>query len=197
MMMQETQNYSAPYLGQTISVKIDRPLHSKHPKHGFVYETNYGFVPETKAPDGEEIDAYVLGVNEPVSEFTGRCIAVIHRTNDDDDKLIIVPDGVKMSDEEIRSATLFQEQFFRSEIIRKKVYAEIGFGNDTFLSTEFETGDEEYRVPKFVMPGKITSYYFRFWIFKTVFILSTNNGFEITKKDRNKLKILFGIGGEE
>ena len=197
MMMQETQNYSAPYLGQTISVKIDRPLHSKHPKHGFVYETNYGFVPETKAPDGEEIDAYVLGISEPVDEFTGRCIAVIHRTNDDDDKLIIVPDGVRISDEEIRSATLFQEQFFKSEIIRKKVYAEIGFGNDTFLSTEFEEGSEEYRVPKFVMPGKITSYYFRFWIFKTVFILSTNNGFEITKKNRNKLKFVFGIGGDE
>ena len=78
----------------------------------------------------------------------------------------------------------------------KKVYSEIGFGNTTFLSTEFEDGNKEYRVPKFILPKKITSFYFRLWIFKKVFILSTNNGFEITKKDKNKLKILLGINGE-
>ena len=78
----------------------------------------------------------------------------------------------------------------------KKVFAEIGFGNDTFLSTEFEEGDSEYRIPKFVIPSKIKGFYFRFWIFKNVFILSTNNGFETKKKDRSKLKILFGVSGE-
>jgi len=78
----------------------------------------------------------------------------------------------------------------------KNVFAEIGFGNDTFLSTEFEDGDSEYRVPKFVIPNKILGFYFRIWIFKKVFILSTNDGFETNKKDRNKLKILFGINGE-
>lgn len=117
-MSQENKNYSKGYLKQTITIKIDRPLHSKHPKHGFVYEANYGFVPDTKAPDGEELDAYVLGIGEPVEEYTGRCIAIIHRTNDDDDKLIIVPDGIELSDEEIQKATHFQEQFFKSEIIR-------------------------------------------------------------------------------
>lgn len=78
----------------------------------------------------------------------------------------------------------------------KKVFAEIGFGNDTFVSTEFEEGDKEYRIPKFILPGGIRSLYFRFWIFKKVFILSTNHGFEIKNKDRNKVKILFGISGE-
>ena len=78
----------------------------------------------------------------------------------------------------------------------KKVFAEIGFGNDTFLSTEIEEGNSEYRIPKFIKPKKINSYYLRFWIFKKVFILSTNHGFEIKSKDRNKLKILFGISGE-
>jgi len=78
----------------------------------------------------------------------------------------------------------------------KKVFAEIGFGNDSFFSTEFEEGESEYRVPKFVMPSKIRSFYFRFWIFKKVFILSTNHGFEIVNKGRNNLKILFGVGGE-
>lgn len=78
----------------------------------------------------------------------------------------------------------------------KKVFAEIGFGNDSFFSTEFEEGDHEYRIPKLIMPGKIHSVYFRFWIFKKVFILSTNHGIEIKNKEKNRLKILFGISGE-
>lgn len=77
----------------------------------------------------------------------------------------------------------------------EKVFAEIGFGNDTFLSTEIESDNKEYRVPKFINPKIIKGYYLRFWIFKRVFILSTNSGFKIRKKDRNKLKILFGISG--
>lgn len=112
------QRESYEFIGKNVSVKIDRPLNSKHPKHGFIYEANYGYVPNTVSGDGEEIDAYVLGVDEPVQEYTGRCIAVIHRTNDDDDKLIIVPEKMNLTDEEIRSFTNFQEQFFESEIIR-------------------------------------------------------------------------------
>lgn len=112
------QRESYGFIGKNVSVRIDRPLNSKHPKHGFVYEANYGYVPNTVSGDGEELDAYVLGVNEPVQEFTGKCIAVIHRTNDDDDKLIIVPEDKNLTDEEIRQFTNFQEQFFESEIIR-------------------------------------------------------------------------------
>jgi inorganic pyrophosphatase len=107
------------FLGESLTIKIDRPLGSKHPKHGFVYEVNYGFVPGTKAPDGEEIDAYLLGVNEPVEEFTGECIAVIHRKDDDDDKLVVVSESAKeISDEEILKAVNFQEKWFDSVIIR-------------------------------------------------------------------------------
>ena len=78
----------------------------------------------------------------------------------------------------------------------KKVFTEIGFGNDTFFSTEIEDGNSEYRIPKFIKPQKISGYYFRFWIFKKVFIFSSDNGFRIAKKDKNKFKILFGISGE-
>lgn len=77
----------------------------------------------------------------------------------------------------------------------EKIFAEIGIGNDTFLSTEVENGDKEYRIPMFVKPKIIKGYYLRFWIFKSVFILSTNSGFEVTKKNKNKLKILFGVSG--
>ena len=117
--------YAEKYLGKTVAVKIDRPLGSTHPKWESKYPVNYGFVPGTKAPDGEEIDAYVLGVSGPLKEFSGRCIAVIHRTNDDDDKLVVVPEGSpEISDEEIRLATDFQEKFFKSEIIRQSNFSE-------------------------------------------------------------------------
>lgn len=107
------------YIGQTVKVEIDRPLGSKHDKFDMPYEVNYGFVPDTLSPDGEELDAYVLGVSRPIKEFIGKCIAIIHRTNDNDDKLIVVPEGFEISDEEIRTQTNFQEKWFKSVIIRK------------------------------------------------------------------------------
>ena len=107
------------YLNKQVSVKIDRPLGSKHPKHDFIYLVNYGFIPNTISGDGEELDAYVLGVNKPLESFTGEVIAIIHRTNDDDDKLIVVPKGINYTDYEIRKLTYFQEQYFESIIIRK------------------------------------------------------------------------------
>lgn len=107
------------YLGKEVEVVIDRPLGSKHPKYGFVYEANYGYILGTRAPDGEELDAYALGIEKPIESFKGKCITIIHRLNDDDDKLVVVPKSLEdMSDEEIRRATNFQEQFFQSEIIR-------------------------------------------------------------------------------
>lgn len=109
---------SADYLGKEIKIKIDRPLGTKHPKHGFIYLVNYGFVPDTVSGDGEELDCYLLGVFEPVEEYTGKCIAVIHRTDDDDDKLIVVPSDKSYSDEVIDALTEFQERFFKHEIIR-------------------------------------------------------------------------------
>ena len=111
-------SYSTPFLGQTVTVTVDRPMGSKHPKHGFLYPVNYGYIEGIEAPDGEDLDAYILGVFDSVEEFTGRCIAVIHRTDDDDDKLVVVPKGVAYSDEQIAALTEFQERFFKSVIIR-------------------------------------------------------------------------------
>ncbi|MDP2684047.1 MAG: inorganic diphosphatase, partial [bacterium] len=84
---------SLTFIGQKVNVVIDRPLGSKHPQRSFIYEVNYGYIPNTKSADGEGIDAYVLGVDKPLTKFRGTCIAVIHRTDDDDDKLIITPSG--------------------------------------------------------------------------------------------------------
>lgn len=106
------------YIGESLTIKIDREYGSKHPKHGFIYPVNYGYVPNTISGDGEELDAYLLGVFEPVKEFTGKCIAIIHRTNDNDDKLVVVPNGKEYSDDAINALTEFQEQYFEHIIIR-------------------------------------------------------------------------------
>lgn len=116
--MEKTFNNNAKFLNKTITIKIDRPMGSKHPKHGFIYPVNYGYVPNTISGDNEELDCYVLGIFEPLENFTGKCIAIIHRTNDDDDKLIVVPENKTFSNNEIRALTEFQEKFFESEIIR-------------------------------------------------------------------------------
>jgi len=118
---QSIKNYATQFIGKNVAIKINRPINSKHPKHDFLYKVNYGFVPETIAPDEEEIDAYVLGVDEPITDFEGKCVAIIHRLNDDDDKLIIVTPALEtITDDEIRKFTNFQEQFFTSQIIRKE-----------------------------------------------------------------------------
>ena len=79
---------------------------------------NYGYIPGTISGDGEELDAYVLGVFEPIKEFKGKVIAYIHRTNDNDDKLVVVPIDKNYTNEQIESLTEFQERFFKSTIIR-------------------------------------------------------------------------------
>ena len=106
------------FLGETVKVKMDRPLGTKHHKHGFVYPINYGYIPNTVSGDGEELDAYVLGEHEPLQEFEGKCIAIIHRLNDDDDKLVVMAAGRNYTDDQIRALTEFQEKYFESIIIR-------------------------------------------------------------------------------
>ena len=107
------------FLNKKVKVKVDRPLGSKHPKYNWIYKVNYGFVPGTLSPDGEELDAYILGVDKPLDQFEGICIAVVHRTNDDDDKLVVVPEeSIHISDEEIKKQVDFQERFFDFIVIR-------------------------------------------------------------------------------
>lgn len=116
--LKTTATNAKDFLGKEVEVKIDRQLGTIHPKWDFVYESNYGFIPGTISPDGEELDAYLLGIDKPVQKGSGKVIAIIHRTNDDDDKLIISVGGKDIPDEEIRKLTDFQERFFESVIIR-------------------------------------------------------------------------------
>ena len=133
------------YLEKTLEVKIDRPFGSKHPKHGFIYPVNYGYVPNTISGDGEELDCYVLGVFEPLETFRGKCIAIIHRLDDNDDKLIIVPENKSFSNQEIRALTEFQERFFKFEIIRDSNYLEFNKSIPELSVTNLENSLKFYK----------------------------------------------------
>lgn len=116
--MENKHDEGKDFLGKIVTVTMDRPLGSRHPKHGFVYEVNYGYVEGTVSGDGEELDAYVLGEHKPLETFTGRVVAVIHRTNDDDDKLVVMEDGRNYTDDQIEALVEFQERFFKHIILR-------------------------------------------------------------------------------
>ena len=100
-------------MGPMVNVIVDRPLGSAHPDYpDLIYPINYGYIEGTMAEDGEEEDAYILGVSEPVSSFRGRVIAVIIRKNDKENKYVVAPDRMYFTEEEIRKAVHFQEKYF-------------------------------------------------------------------------------------
>ena len=106
------------YLGQRVQVVIDRPLGTCHPRcPDLRYPINYGYLPGTISGDGAPVDAYVLGVAVPLTEFEGEVIALVVRADDVEDKLVVAPPGTAFSPEEIANAVAFQEQFFVSSIV--------------------------------------------------------------------------------
>lgn len=105
-------------LGTTVTVKVDRPMGTYHPKHSDIfYSVNYGYIENMIAQDGEEQDAYIIGVDKPVDYFTGKVIAVIHRLNDVEDKLVVAPDNAEFTAEQILEKVNFQEKYFEVEIV--------------------------------------------------------------------------------
>ena len=105
-------------VGNIVTVTVDRPLGSYHPRHKDIYYLiNYGYVEDIMAPDGEEQDAYILGVDKAVEKFTGKIIAVVHRNDDVEEKWVVAPTGMTFTKEEIMEQIHFQEQYFDSEVI--------------------------------------------------------------------------------
>lgn len=103
-----------------VKVIVDRPLGSTHPKYDdIIYPINYGYIEGIIAGDGEEQDAYILGVDKPVKEFVGKVIAIIHRKDDVEDKWVVAPEGVMYTKDEIAEQVRFQEQFFDTVIEMK------------------------------------------------------------------------------
>ncbi|MDA1169128.1 MAG: inorganic diphosphatase [bacterium] len=114
-------NIAKQFLGKEVEIIIDRPLGSRHPEHGFIYKLNYGYLPDTPAPDSKNLDAYYIGTDQPQERVQGIAVAIIHRLEDDDDKLVIIPSGTNITDEEIEQAVEFQEKWFKHEIIRNGI----------------------------------------------------------------------------
>ena len=67
--------------------------------------------------DGEEQDAYILGVSQPVGQFTGKIIAIVRRADDVEEKWVVCPPDQTFTKQEIAELIRFQEQYFQSEII--------------------------------------------------------------------------------
>ena len=104
-------------IGDILKVTVDIPLGSYHPEHkDMYYPINYGYIEGIMSPDKEEQDAYILGVDEPVKEFTGRIIAIIQRLDDVEEKWVVAPENLFFSKEEIIAQVLFQEKYFQWEI---------------------------------------------------------------------------------
>lgn len=118
MTYEERKAQVKSFLGKTVKIGIDRPLGYVHKKekYSLTYPINYGYIPDVLGSDGEELDVYLLGVNEPVREYECKIIAIVHRHNDIEDKLVGAPLEMSFSKEEIENAVLFQEQYYDSEI---------------------------------------------------------------------------------
>lgn len=118
MTYEERKEQVKSYLGKTVKIGIDRPIgyiHKKE-KYALTYPINYGYIPGVLGGDGEELDVYLIGVETPVKEYECRIIAIVHRHNDVEDKLVGAPIGMNFTKEEIANAVHFQEQYYDSEI---------------------------------------------------------------------------------
>ncbi|MFV0395379.1 MAG: inorganic diphosphatase [Coprobacillaceae bacterium] len=105
-------------IGSIVTVQVDRELGTYHPKYKeLYYPINYGYIDGVIGGDGEEQDAYILGVNEPVSSFKGEVIAIVHRNDENEENWVVAAIGSKYTKEKIKELVHFQEQYFDSYII--------------------------------------------------------------------------------
>ena len=119
MTLLERKELVERYLGRIVDIKIDRPIGYIHKKgeKTLHYKINYGYIEGVLGGDGEELDVYLLGVDEPVDEYRVEIIGAVYRENDVEDKLIAAPVGVKFSKEEIESQIEFQEKYYKTKVV--------------------------------------------------------------------------------
>ena len=119
MSIEERHEQVEGYLGKEVTIEIDRPIGYVHCKgeKTLIYPINYGYIPNVLGGDGEELDVFLIGINEPVSTYTGRIIGIAYRADDVEDKLIMAPHGKAFSAEEILRAVYFQEKYYKTTIL--------------------------------------------------------------------------------
>lgn len=118
MTFEERKALVKSYLGKTVRIEIDRPIDYVHKKENYslIYPINYGYIPGVLGGDGEELDVYLLGVDKPVTEYKGKIIGIVHRENDVEDKLVMAPEGIFFTQNEIAEQVHFQEQYYKTTI---------------------------------------------------------------------------------
>ena len=118
MSLKERHALVERYLGNEVTIGIDRPLGYVHHKgeKTLVYPINYGYIPDVLGGDGEELDVFLLGVDVPVDSYTGRIVGIAYRADDVEDKLIMAPAGVSFTAEEMARAVYFQEKYYKTTI---------------------------------------------------------------------------------
>lgn len=113
--MEAREAFIYSMLGKNVHVVVDRPVGYLH--GDILYPVNYGYIPGIIAGDGEEQDAYILGVSGPLAEFDGWVVGAIRRRDDVEDKLVVAPEGTLFHQGEIAGAVAFQEQYFNTFVI--------------------------------------------------------------------------------
>lgn len=118
MTLSERKAQVNSYLGKTVDIKIDRPIGYVHKKEKYTlnYPINYGYIPNVLGGDGEELDVYLMGVPQPVSQYRARIIGIVHRYNDIEDKLVAAPENAVFYQNEIAEAVSFQEKYYKTRI---------------------------------------------------------------------------------
>lgn len=158
------------------TVKIDRPLGSAHPDYpAMIYPVNYGYIEGISAKDGEEQDAYVLGVDTPVDEFCGKRIAIVHRRDDIESKWVIVPEDILYTKQQIEEMVHFAEQYYDSyvEMLNEEMW-------DAYDRQEKFLG---YQVPRSMAKSLPEGVYH---IVVNVYTITADKKVLITQRARNK-----------
>ena len=161
---------------EIFNVTIDRPIGSSHPDYpSLVYPVNYGYIEGVIAPDGENQDAYVIGVDTPVDHFTGKRIAIIHRRDDVEDKWVITPENVPYNKQQIEDMVYFQEQYFDSyvEMLDEEMW-------DAYDAQENKLGYEVRRSMAKSMPDGV------YHVVVMIYTVTKDGKVLITQRSRNK-----------
>ena len=118
MTLQERHEQVEGYLGKCVTIGIDRPIGYVHRKgeKTLLYPINYGYIPGVLGGDGEELDVYLMGVDKPLTSYTGRIVGIVYRANDVEDKLVMAPDGECFSADAIAHTVYFQEKYYQTTI---------------------------------------------------------------------------------
>ena len=118
MTLSERHEQVESYLGKTLKIEIDRPIGYVHRKgeKTLIYPINYGCIPGVLGGDDEELDVFLVGVDEPVSTYEGRIVGIVYRADDVEDKLIMAPEGVSLTASQMACAVYFQEKYYKTTI---------------------------------------------------------------------------------